>query len=104
MRRTTTINKIKDIVRRISPQAKVILFGSQARNEARPDSDIDILILLDKSKISYQDKIEITDPLFDLEEEEKVMISPLVYSIDEWLNRPIKSPFYMNVINEGIEL
>lgn len=104
MRRTSTINKIRDVVKRISPRAKVILFGSQARGDARPDSDIDVIILLDKEKISFQDKTDITYPLYDLEDEEKVMISPIVYTMNEWYNRPIKSPFYMNVIHEGIEL
>lgn len=104
MRRESTIARIRDLVKRISPKAKVILFGSQARGDAREDSDIDVIILLDKERITYQDKIDITNPLFDLEEEEKVMICPLVYTMNEWYGRPVKSPFYMNVLNDGIEL
>ena len=46
MRRTEVIEQIKDIIRHVAPTAKTILYGSQARNEARSDSDIDLLILL----------------------------------------------------------
>ena len=50
MRRTEVIEQIKDIIRHVAPTAKTILYGSQARNEARSDSDIDLLILLDGEK------------------------------------------------------
>lgn len=35
----------------------VILYGSEARNEARPDSDIDLLVLLDEP-INYVHDVE----------------------------------------------
>lgn len=40
---------IKEVIAQVMPTgARVVLFGSQARNDAREDSDWDILILLDK--------------------------------------------------------
>ncbi len=39
------IERIKSIVRKYDPSAKIILFGSYVRGELRPDSDIDILIV-----------------------------------------------------------
>ena len=45
------INEIKQILHSVAPNAKAILFGSRARNDAREDSDWDILILLEKDKI-----------------------------------------------------
>ncbi len=33
------------IVRRFNPE-KIILFGSQARGDSRPDSDVDLLVIL----------------------------------------------------------
>ena len=41
--------KIKETLLQVAPGAKVILFGSRARNDARSDSDWDILILVDKT-------------------------------------------------------
>ena len=40
----------------MAPTAKTILYGSQARNEARSDSDIDLLILLDGEKMTLKDE------------------------------------------------
>lgn len=42
------------------------MYGSQARNEARPDSDWGILILLDKPKIEVEDYDNISYPLVGL--------------------------------------
>ncbi len=37
--------KIKSTVRRLDPEARVMLFGSIVKGEMRPDSDIDVLII-----------------------------------------------------------
>jgi predicted nucleotidyltransferase len=37
---------LRSIVAELAPQ-RVILFGSRARGDARPDSDIDLLVVLD---------------------------------------------------------
>jgi predicted nucleotidyltransferase len=37
---------VRRIVRRFRPE-QIILFGSQARGDARPDSDIDLLVVMD---------------------------------------------------------
>ena len=46
--------------------AKVILFGPQARGDAREDSDWDILILLNKDKVELDDHDYISYPFFEL--------------------------------------
>ncbi len=81
--------------------AKVILFGSRARKDAKPDSDWDILVLLNKNKIEEQDHDNFTYPFWELGWQLNQMIHPIIYSIDDWAKRK-GSPFYENVESEGI--
>lgn len=104
MRRPEITKRLLEIIRRVTPDAKVILFGSEARGDARTNSDIDLLILINKDKVTFNDQKEIAYPLYDVELETGVSISPLIFSRKQWESRPFKTPFYMNIINEGVEL
>ncbi len=98
------LNSIRDIIQREAPDAKVILYGSEARGDTHNSSDIDLLILLNKDKVTLEDEEKITFPLYLLELKSGVLISPLVIPKTKWENRPFKTPFYINIMNEGIEL
>ena len=83
--------------------ARVVLFGSQARGDAHSDSDWDLLILLNKEHVSNDDFNEIAYPLIRLGWELDATISPLIYSFADWQKRSF-TPFFKNVEKEGIEL
>jgi len=60
------LNQIRKKLREIAPNARAVLFGSRARGDAKPTSDWDILVLLDKERIELSDHNTIAYPLFEL--------------------------------------
>jgi len=90
---------------------RIALFGSKARGEAGPESDLDVLVVLGDGQQSRDGfyPLGLTDPAwreivgmtFDLLMEYGVDISPTVISEAEFEEHP---PLVQTVIREGIEL
>jgi len=93
--------EIKKLVEEQDSSAKIYLYGSRAKGNARKDSDWDLLILLNREKITSEIENEITSPLYDLEFETGEIISPIVYTLKEWNTKYNVTPFYKNVMKEG---
>ena len=104
MRRPEIVEQIKQAIQKTEPTATAILYGSEARGDARADSDIDVLILLDGDKRDFRREDIISGELYNLELNTGVLISPMIMLRKQWENRPFKTPFYINVVNEGITL
>ncbi|MDR0438252.1 MAG: nucleotidyltransferase domain-containing protein [Bacteroidales bacterium] len=100
---TQILEQIRQLKRQIMPNEKVILFGSQARGDARPDSDWDLLILLNKDKRNFiEDYDKYGFPFDELGWGFGVAINPVIYT-NEQLEHGI-TPFYRNVLRDGIEI
>ncbi len=92
---------IKMSVSSTDPGATLILYGSYARGDFSDNSDIDLLILIDKEKVTRSDEKRIKYPLYDIEFNTGTIISPLVFSKKDWENGHKITPFYENIKREG---
>ena len=102
--RENTIRKIQQLSQQTMPKGtQVMLYGSQARGDAREDSDWDILIILDKPKVEQSDHDNIAFPFTMLGWELGEAIIPVIYTREEWANSSFM-PFYKNVERDKIIL
>lgn len=95
---------IKELVLQQEPTAEIILYGSFARGDNRQDSDLDLLILLGKETITYEDEKKIAHPLFDLELQTSQVISPLIKSKKIWHEKYPNTAIFHNIKKDGIRI
>ena len=115
LRKILTARKLKAVDEYISAYVKfypnkvdkIILFGSQARKKARPDSDLDLLMVANMADSQlrplsplWQKAVSLADEI-DYKYNYRIGISPKLISknyFNKW------SPFMQNVWREGLAL
>jgi len=92
---------LDEIVRRILESGqpeRIILFGSRARDDARPDSDFDLLVIGQSDEPRYRRSAPLYTRMADLPVEvEIVMYTPR--EVQEWSGVP--EAFVTTAIREG---
>ena len=100
---TQILENIRTLKRQLLPNEKVILFGSQARGDARPDSDWDLLVLVNSNSTNLDDEIKYSYPFTKLGWTHSVDFNVLLYAKNDWEKRNFM-PLYKNVQKDGIEI
>ncbi len=86
------------------PNADIYLFGSRARGESKNLSDWDLLILLNLKNVPFELETKIMDDFYELELETGEVISPLIYSKNDWNKRYSSTPLFEAIKKEGIKI
>ena len=96
------LREVKRTVKEIDPGAEIILFGSRSRHDAGPESDWDLLVLVD-GPVDDARADAIRHQLYEIEWESGEVLCAVVRSREEW-NSPLyrAMPFHQNVEREGV--
>ena len=85
----------------------LVLFGSRARGEHRPDSDADVAVLLHgRRSNSLQVSLALSDAAYDILLDTGVNINPIPLWLDEWENPELhpNPALVKNIAREGVSL
>jgi predicted nucleotidyltransferase len=82
--------------------AQLVLYGSQARGDAEPGSDIDILVVLHGSVNPGEEIARVGDFTTDLSLKYNVVVSCVFIAAKRLQNE--ETPFLLNVRKEGVAL
>ncbi|MEY4757320.1 MAG: hypothetical protein RJA34_2218 [Pseudomonadota bacterium] len=105
-----TAQAVRQFRQRIEPNfpAKaVIVFGSRARGDHRPDSDADVAVLLEGVHQRFLDtKLQMSDAAYDILLDTGINISPLPVWMDEWEHPEayVNPSLLSNIAREGVRV
>lgn len=98
------LSDIKQLAMEVVPVGgEAWLYGSRARGTAHNHSDWDILLILNKEKLTQSDYDNVSYPFVPLGCELGEEINPIMYTEEEWESCHA-TPFYENVRQDAVNL
>ena len=95
---------ISKAIHNLDPKAQAYLFGSRARGDNKPDSDWDIIILINSKTVTSEIEDKFRDVLYSIELESGQIVSAFIYPKSFWQKNLKYSPLYKSIKKEGIKL
>ena len=92
------------VVRQLAAVDEVILFGSKARGDDDPESDIDLLVLTRRT-LTRAERHRIIDALFPIQIAYDIVLSPVFISSNEWRSGLVSAlPIRSEVNEQGVRV
>jgi predicted nucleotidyltransferase len=100
----TILDRFKVLLAKRVNVYKLVLFGSRARGDAEPSSDMDVLVVLDGTP-TEKDFDSVSDCAWEAGFEYGIVVVPVVYTRSEWEVSPERySLLALAVEQEGVPL
>jgi predicted nucleotidyltransferase len=101
----SSVSELKRVLcRRYGNELELYIFGSVARNDYEPDSDIDVLVLL-PCEVDTSVKEEVIDLAYDIELNYNVVFGIVVRSKRFWVSEEAAVlPFHQAVQKEALRV
>ncbi|MBU0600711.1 nucleotidyltransferase domain-containing protein [bacterium] len=97
---------LRNLKEMLSQKFKIVdfrLFGSKARGEDTPESDIDVMVEVEK--ITSEIESQIDDIVFKINLEKDTFMSIIIFGRDEIEEGPMsESPIYKIIQKEGVQI
>lgn len=102
-----TVRRFLGLIASRYDMAGAIVHGSRARGTHRPDSDVDVAVLLRGAHLRFLTaKLDMADVAFDVLLDTGILVSPLPIWLDEWEHpESYSNPALLrNISQEGVRL
>jgi len=95
----TILNSFKFLLSQRVALYRLVVFGSRARGDADPESDIDVLVILNGPN-KPKARRHISDCAWEAGFKYGLVVSPIVVSRDNWENGPEKYSLLAQAVEE----
>jgi uncharacterized protein len=103
-RDATLLKQLKDLLERRISLHELVLFGSRARGDAEPDSDMDVLVVVD-GLLTKAVREAVSECAWEVGFEAGIVIASVVVSRDSWENGVERASLLARAVEkEGVRI